>query len=67
VPVINVQLLSGRTSEQKAALIRELAEGAIRALGVPEQSIRVLLTEVEPAHWGVGARSKADQQGESAR
>lgn len=60
MPVINVQMLAGRSAEQKSALIRELAEGTVRALGVPEQSIRILLAEVEPAHWGIGARSKAD-------
>ncbi|HMI20612.1 MAG TPA: 2-hydroxymuconate tautomerase family protein [Sphingomonas sp.] len=62
MPIINVQMLSGRTAEQKEQLIRELAEGTIRALGVPEQAIRILLTEVEPQHWGVGAISKAEQQ-----
>ena len=62
MPIINVQMLSGRTAEQKQHLIRELAEGTIRALGVPEQAIRILLTEVEPQHWGVGTISKAEQQ-----
>lgn len=66
MPVINVQMLAGRTPEQKSDLIRELAEATVRALGVPEQSIRVLLTEIDPAHWGVGTRSKADQ-GEAHR
>jgi len=61
MPIINVQLLIGRTAEQKRALIRELAEGAMRALDAPEASIRVLLTEVEPEHWGIGTESKADQ------
>jgi 4-oxalocrotonate tautomerase len=62
MPIINVQMLSGRTTEQKQQLIRELAEGTIRALGVSEQAIRILLTEVEPQHWGVGTISKAEQQ-----
>jgi 4-oxalocrotonate tautomerase len=62
MPIINVQMLSGRTAEQKQQLIREIAEGTIRALGVPEQAIRILLTEVEPQHWGVGTISKAEQQ-----
>jgi 4-oxalocrotonate tautomerase len=62
MPIINVQMLSGRTAEQKQQLIRELAEGTIRALGVSEQAIRILLTEVEPQHWGVGTISKAEQQ-----
>ena len=63
MPIIHVQLLTGRTPEQKRQLIRELADGAIRALGVPEQSIRVVLTEVAPEHWGIGGESKADRDG----
>ena len=63
MPIINVQLLTGRTGKQKRALIRELADGAIRALGVHEQSIRVVLTEVPPEHWGIGGESKADRDG----
>ena len=62
MPIINVQMLSGRTTAQKDALIRELAEAAIRTLGVPEQSIRILLSEVDPHHWGIGTQSKADRE-----
>lgn len=61
MPIINVQLLAGRTAEQKKHLIRELAGGAMRALGAPEASIRVILTEVTPEHWGIGSVSKAEQ------
>jgi 4-oxalocrotonate tautomerase len=39
--------------------MRELAEATVRALGVQEQSIRVILTEVEPDHWGIGTTTKA--------
>ncbi|WP_156680771.1 tautomerase family protein [Sphingomonas profundi] len=60
MPLINVQLLAGRTPDQKSALMRGLAQAAIDALGVPEQSVRVILTEVEPQHWGIGLKSKAD-------
>ena len=59
MPMINVQMLSGRTASQKADLIKELADATIRALGVPEEAVRILLTEVEPEHWGIGYRSKA--------
>jgi 4-oxalocrotonate tautomerase len=63
MPIISVQLLSGRTTEQKRALVKELAEGAMRALGAPEQSIRVILSEVEMEHWGVGTKTKAEIEG----
>ncbi len=67
MPIINVQLLAGRTPAQKRALIRELADGTIRALGVAEQSIRVVLTEVAPEHWGVGGATKAERDEGTAR
>jgi 4-oxalocrotonate tautomerase len=66
MPMINVQMIRGRTPAQKRALIKELSEAAIRTLEVPEQAIRIILTEVEPEHWGVGSRSKAEIDAERA-
>lgn len=60
MPVITVQILTGRTAAQKNALIAELGEATKRTLGVPEEAIRVLLTEMPPEHWGVGCRTMAE-------
>lgn len=60
MPIISVQIIRGRTPEMKRALIKELAEAAVRALGAPEQSVRVILTEIEPEHWGIGMNTKAE-------
>lgn len=66
MPIISVKLIKGRTLEQKQALIRELAEGTMRAIGAPEPSIRVILTEVEEEHWGIGTQSKAERRSGAA-
>ena len=54
MPILDVSLLAGRSPEKKAALIRALTDATERVLGVPRASIRVLLREVPPGHWGVG-------------
>lgn len=59
MPIIDVTLLEGRPAERKAALIRELTDAAERVLGVPRESIRVLLRELPAQHWGVGGQAKA--------
>lgn len=59
MPIISVQLIRGRTAEQKAALMRELALAATRTVDVAEASVRVILTEVDAEHWGIGTRTKA--------
>jgi 4-oxalocrotonate tautomerase len=59
VPLIQVTLLEGRSAEAKGALIRQLTEATVEAIAAPRESVRVILQEVPPAHWGVGGASKA--------
>lgn len=59
MPIIDVTLMEGRTPEQKDALIRELTDGAERALGAPRSSIRVILREIPPAHFAVAGIPKS--------
>jgi len=61
MPIITINLLSGRDSAKKTRLIREVAEAAARSLEAPIATVRVILNEVPPEHWGVGPETKADQ------
>lgn len=60
MPIIEVTLLEGRSKEQKAGLISELTDAAIKALDAPRQSVRVILREIPPEHFGVAGKSKAE-------
>ncbi|MEW8978967.1 MAG: 4-oxalocrotonate tautomerase [Symbiobacterium sp.] len=53
MPLIRVEMLEGRTPEQKRALIRELTETTARVLDTPKERIRVVLYEVPKTHWGI--------------
>ena len=66
MPVLSVQMLSGRTSEKKTEYIRALAETTVRVLGVPEHAVTIVVTEVDPAHWGTGLRTMAQVQAEKS-
>lgn len=59
MPILDISLIEGRTPAQKAALIRELTDVVERVLGVPRESVRVLLRELPAENWGVGGVSKA--------
>lgn len=56
MPLIQVTMVEGRTNEQKHALIRELTDGATRALGVPSDRVRVAIYEVGADDWGIGGQ-----------
>lgn len=59
MPIIDVTLIEGRTPEKKEKLIAELTETTVRVLDAPIESVRVILREVPPEHFGSGGRSKA--------
>lgn len=60
MPLLQVTLIEGRAPAQKRALIAELTDATVRAIGAPRGSVRVILTEVPAAHWGVGGEPKGD-------
>lgn len=53
MPIMEVTLVEGRTTEKKEALILALTDAAEQSLGVPRDSIRVILREIPDAHFAV--------------
>lgn len=62
MPIVNIQMMEGRTDEQKTALIREVTDAVMSAISSPEESIRVLLQEIPKKHFGISG-VPADQLG----
>ena len=54
MPLIQVTMVQGRTTEQKHALIRSLSASMAEALDVPLERIRVAIYEVTADEWGIG-------------
>jgi 4-oxalocrotonate tautomerase len=54
MPFIQVTMVSGRTVEQKHALIAGLTQAASEALGTPADRVRVAIYEVSQDDWGIG-------------
>lgn len=66
MPIINVQMVEGRTSEQKAKLAKAVTDAVIESLGVSAQAVRILISEMKSDGFYVaGERSAgASQHGE---
>ena len=57
MPFIQVNLLEGRTEEQKLGLIRELTETVCRVLDSKPEQVRVLINDVPNTNWGIADKS----------
>lgn len=57
MPIANIQILEGRTDEQKAELIEKVTQAICGSLGSPQEAVRVLVQEVPKTQWGIGGKT----------
>ena len=57
MPIAQINILEGRTDEQKEELIREVTDAISRSLGAPVESVRIIITEMPKQHFGIGGKS----------
>jgi 4-oxalocrotonate tautomerase len=56
MPILRIDLLSGRPPEVKRVLAERLTDTVVQTLGVFPEAVRVLIREVDPGDWYVGGR-----------
>jgi len=54
MPVIHLEMLPGRTTEQKRDFAREVTRVAVETLKCKPESVDVVITEVPKTHWAKG-------------
>jgi 4-oxalocrotonate tautomerase len=51
MPSIRIEMFEGRTPEQKRVLARELTDATVRALGVPADSVDIMMFDIPRHDW----------------
>lgn len=62
MPIIEMHLLEGRSSEQKQRAASAITEAVIASLGVRPESVRILITEHEADEFYVAGVSRKPAQ-----
>ena len=60
MPYINVRILSGATTTQKRAVIRDLTHSMVKRLGKSPEHIHIVIDEVAPENWGFAGSLTSD-------
>lgn len=61
MPIIKVEMFSGRTKEQKRELGRRLTDAFIEAAGGRPESVHVLFVDVSKDDWAVAGQLCSDR------
>lgn len=51
MPMLRLEMLPGRTPEQKSAFVREVTRVAVETLKCTPESLDIVITEVPREHW----------------
>ncbi|HHY72354.1 MAG TPA: 4-oxalocrotonate tautomerase [Bacillus bacterium] len=57
MPLIQINIIEGRSPEMKEELIKEVTKTVSRTLDAPIETVRVLINEMPPEHWGIAGES----------
>ncbi len=57
MPIAYVHIMEGRSDDQKEKLIEEVTKALASSLDAPQESVRVLITEMPKQHFGIGGQS----------
>lgn len=60
MPTLEVYLPSGHAEACKAALIGQLTQATVGAIGAPAESVRILLSELPASDYGIGGRAASE-------
>jgi len=67
MPLVNVHMATGRTPEQKAALLGAITDAMEQHIGAPRESVRVWISEFSPSDYMAGGELLIDKQARLAK
>jgi 4-oxalocrotonate tautomerase len=62
MPLVEIHMATGRTDEQKRALLQAVTEAVHNAIGAPVESIRVWIHEFEPSAYMAGGQLLSERR-----
>ncbi|WP_138419344.1 4-oxalocrotonate tautomerase [Aquibacillus sediminis] len=57
MPLVNIQIIEGRSQEKIDRLMENVTETVSQSLEAPKENVRVVVTEVPKTHWAIGGVS----------
>jgi 4-oxalocrotonate tautomerase len=62
MPTIRVDMLEGRTPEQKQEFVKAMTEATVKTLGTSPEAVDVVLFEIKKSNWASGGVFWSDKK-----
>ncbi|MDD2869776.1 2-hydroxymuconate tautomerase [Neomegalonema sp.] len=58
MPIIQINMMEGRSPDQKQAMMRRVTEAVVETLGVRAEAVRIIVQEIPSGHFAVGGEPR---------
>jgi 4-oxalocrotonate tautomerase len=60
MPYVTIQMLEGRTDEQRKALIEKVTDAVVETTGATREKVVVFIEDIDKNNYGVGGKRLVD-------
>mgnify|MGYP003591245095 CR=1 FL=1 len=60
MPIVQVDMLVGRTIDQKRAMVKEVTEALVRTTNCKPESVKIIIRDMEKSSLGEGGKLNCD-------
>lgn len=57
MPFAQINMIEGRTDEQKRVLIQRVTDAISESLDAPRENVRIMINEVPKTQWGIAGKT----------
>jgi 4-oxalocrotonate tautomerase len=61
MPMVQIEIIEGRTTDQKRAMAKEVTDAIVRSLGVKPDAVRIIIRDMKKENFAVGGKLRLDQ------
>lgn len=62
MPIVNMEILKGRTVEQKRHMVKEVTEAICKTLVCPPETVTIIINEMEKEHYATAGELAIDKK-----
>lgn len=62
MPIVQMHLLEGRTVAQKRKAVKAVTDALVESLGVPRETVRIIISEMPVEHFAVGGETTGEKR-----
>jgi 4-oxalocrotonate tautomerase len=61
MPIVQIEIVEGRTLEQKRELSKKVTEAIVESINVPQDSVKIIIREMKKDNYSEGGILRCDR------